>query len=180
MAAQRPPLRQHLAVFAAGALFALGLGVSGMTLPQKVVGFLDFARIGADPTRDSTWDPSLALVMISSAGVYLLLHRRVLRRPAPLFDTRFHVPAAAAVDAPLLIGALLFGVGWGLVGLCPGPALASLWSGHPWVWLFGAAMLVGMHAATLLQRRGRFAGKRSRHRWLNRATHTQRNASPCR
>ena len=172
---------RNTAVFMSGLLFALGLGISGMTLPQKVIGFLDFGRIGA-AVRDSgwggvwnsDWDPSLALVMVTSAGVYLLLHRLVLRRPAPLFDTRFHVPTDTVVDMPLLVGALLFGVGWGMVGLCPGPALVSIMSGHPWVWLFTAAMLVGMHAETVLRRHRRFVGKRSRHRWLKPA----RRAAP--
>lgn len=185
MADATSTILRNAAVFGAGLLFALGLGISGMTLPQKVIGFLDFARIGGEisSVRDSNWDPSLALVMVTSAGVYLLLHRLVLRRPAPLFDTRFHVPTDTAVDTPLLVGALLFGVGWGMVGLCPGPALVSLLSGHPWVWLFTAAMLVGMHAETVLRRRRRFVGKRSRHRWLKppcRPAPPQRSAPPCR
>lgn len=186
MAAVTSTSLRNVAVFASGLLFALGLGISGMTLPQKVIGFLDFARIGGDVRSSaghSNWDPSLALVMVTSAGVYLILHRLVLRRPAPLFDTRFHVPAGTAVDMPLLVGALLFGVGWGLVGFCPGPALVGLLSGHPWVWLFTAAMLVGMHAETVLRRHGRFVGNRRRHRWLIpacRAAQPQRSARPCR
>lgn len=127
----------HLAVLAAGFLFSLGLGIAGMTLPQKVIGFLDFAG--------DNWDPSLALVMLTSAGVYLLLHKLVLRRSSPLFDTEFHVPSSTNIDAPLLIGAALFGIGWGMVGLCPGPALAGLVSGHVEVWIFFVAMIVGMY-----------------------------------
>ena len=127
----------QLAVFAAGVLFALGLGISGMTLPQKVIGFLNFA---------GDWDPSLALVMASSAGVFLLLHRLVLRRRAPLFDTEFHVPTRTDIDSPLIIGAVLFGIGWGIVGFCPGPAVTALVSGQTQVWVFFMAMIVGMYA----------------------------------
>jgi uncharacterized membrane protein YedE/YeeE len=128
----------HVAVFAAGLLFALGLGISGMTLPQKVIDFLDFA--GGD------WDPSLALVMVSSAGVFLLLHRWVLRRPAPYFDTEFHVPSRTDIDAPLVFGSALFGIGWGMVGFCPGPALTALVAGQTQVWIFFVAMIAGMYA----------------------------------
>ena len=127
----------HLAVLAAGFLFSLGLGIAGMTLPQKVIGFLDFAG--------DNWDPSLALVMLTSAGTYLLLHKLVLRRSSPLFDTEFHVPSSTNIDAPLLIGAALFGIGWGMVGLCPGPALAGLVSGNVEVWIFFVAMIVGIY-----------------------------------
>jgi uncharacterized protein len=128
----------HIAVFAVGFLFSLGLGISGMTLPQKIIGFLDFAG--------DNWDPSLALVMVASAGVYLLLHKLVLRRTTPLFDTEFHVPSRTDIDAPLVIGAVLFGIGWGMVGFCPGPALAALVSGDTQVWIFFVAMITGMYA----------------------------------
>ena len=127
----------QLAVFAAGLLFALGLGISGMTLPQKVIGFLNFA---------GDWDPSLALVMASSAGVFLVLHRSVLRRRAPLFDTEFHVPTRTDIDGPLIVGAVLFGIGWGMVGFCPGPAVTALVSGQTQVWVFFMAMVLGMYA----------------------------------
>ena len=132
----------QLAVFAAGLLFALGLGISGMTLPQKVIGFLNFA---------GDWDPSLALVMASSAGVFLLLHRSVLRRRAPLFDTEFHVPTRTDIDGPLIVGAVLFGIGWGMVGFCPGPAVTALVSGQTQVWVFFMAMVVGMYAEGTLR-----------------------------
>ena len=137
----------YLTVFLAGLLFALGLGISGMTLPQKVIGFLDFA--GGD------WDPSLALVMITSAGVYMLLYPLVRRREQPRFDTRFHVPTRNDIDRPLVIGALLFGIGWGLVGLCPGPAVLAVLSGQPLTFAFLAAMLLGIYAERTLQRASR-------------------------
>jgi uncharacterized membrane protein YedE/YeeE len=141
----------HLAVFAAGLLFALGLGISGMTLPQKVIGFLDFA---------SDWDPSLALVMVFSAGVFLLLHRTVLRRPAPLFDSEFHVPSRTDIDAPLVVGSTLFGIGWGMVGFCPGPALTALVSGQTQVWIFFTAMITGMYAEGTLNVSNRILSER--------------------
>lgn len=128
----------YLAVFASGLLFALGLGISGMTLPQKVIGFLDFA--GPD------WDPSLALVMASSAGVYMIFYPLVQRLSHPLFDTRFHVPTRHDIDQPLIVGALIFGIGWGLVGFCPGPAVTALVSGQTPVFIFFVAMALGMFA----------------------------------
>jgi uncharacterized protein len=134
---------KHLAVFSAGLLFSLGLGLSGMTLPQKIIAFLDFSA--------DNWDPSLALVMITSAGVYLLLHPLVLRRSSPMFDTEFHVPTRRDLDAPLVAGAALFGIGWGLVGFCPGPALTALVSGNTQVWIFFVAMIAGMYAEGTLK-----------------------------
>jgi uncharacterized protein len=128
---------KYLVIFIAGMIFALGLGISGMTLPQKVIGFLDFAS--------DDWDPSLGLVMISSAGIFLLLHRWVLKRSSPIYDTEFHVPTSTDIDAPLLLGAALFGIGWGIVGLCPGPALTALVSGQTQVWIFFMAMVTGMY-----------------------------------
>ena len=118
-----------------GALFGAGLVVSDMINPARVLGFLDVA---------GAWDPSLALVMggalIPSGLAYL--YRR--RRDAPLLADRFHVPESRKVDSRLVAGAALFGMGWGLVGLCPGPALAGLVTGRWPVVLFVAAMLAGM------------------------------------
>jgi hypothetical protein len=107
-----------------------------MTLPQKVLAFLDVA---------GDWDPSLALVMAGSAGVYLLLHPLVLKLSHPLFDLRFHLPGRQDIDRQLVVGAALFGVGWGLVGLCPGPALTALVAGTPKVLIFFVSMVVGMY-----------------------------------
>ncbi|MGC1951892.1 MAG: DUF6691 family protein [Gammaproteobacteria bacterium] len=123
-------------VFLAGVLFAVGLGISGMTLPQKVLAFLDFA---------GDWDPSLLLVMITSAGVYLLLHRWVLKRSRPVFDQAFHVPTRQDIDQPLVAGAALFGIGWGLVGFCPGPAMTALVTGQTKVLIFFVSLAVGMY-----------------------------------
>lgn len=120
----------------AGALFGAGLLVSGMTRPDKVVGFLDLG---------GSWDPSLAFVMAGAAMVYALLFRVIrMRRQEPWFDIAFHVPTRRDLDAPLIIGAAIFGAGWGLGGLCPGPALVAAASGSGSALAFVAAMLVGM------------------------------------
>jgi uncharacterized membrane protein YedE/YeeE len=123
------------AAFAAGALFAVGLAVSGMTKPSKVRGFLDFG---------GAWDPTLLFVMGGAVAVYFVVHRLVLRRPAPLFDSKFYLPTRKDIDARLVLGAAIFGVGWGLGGYCPGPGLASLVSGAIGPVVFVAAMVAGM------------------------------------
>jgi uncharacterized membrane protein YedE/YeeE len=90
------------------------------------------------------------MVMIASAGVFLLLHRLVLRRSAPLFDTEFHVPRRNDIDRPLVVGSTLFGIGWGTIALCPDPALAALVSGDTEVWIFFVAMITGMYTEASL------------------------------
>ena len=120
--------------FAAGVLFAVGLGISGMTKPTKVTGFLDF--FGA-------WDPSLALVMLGAIGVHLVPSVLALRRSAPVLDVRFHLPTLHAIDARLIGGAALFGIGWGLSGYCPGPAVVATAGGMGQAAVFLVTMLVG-------------------------------------
>lgn len=119
----------------AGVLFGLGLGVSGMTLPSKVVGFLDLT---------GTWDPSLAFVMVGAIALHLVLYRLVRRRASPLFADMFHVPKRRDLDPRLVVGAVIFGVGWGLGGYCPGPGLVGLASGSASASVFVVAMIVGM------------------------------------
>lgn len=119
-----------------GALFGIGLLLSGMTQPAKVIGFLN-------PTHH--WDPSLAFVMAGAAGVYAVLFRMIRARGRPWLDVRFHLPTRRDLDLPLILGAALFGVGWGLGGLCPGPALVGAASGNGAVIAFVAAMLAGMY-----------------------------------
>ena len=113
--------------FAAGLAFALGLGISGMTQPEKVIGFLDF--FGA-------WDPSLALVMVGAIGVHLGFLRLTRRQARPVCAASFDRRRRRGIDARLITGAALFGLGWGLGGYCPGPALVSSMSSS------GAAVLV--------------------------------------
>jgi uncharacterized membrane protein YedE/YeeE len=128
-------MQRMLAALAAGALFGLGLVVSGMVNPAKVLGFLDIA---------GAWDPSLAFVMGGAIPVAALGFRLGARRARPACAAAFSPPARGAIDARLLGGAVLFGLGWGLAGLCPGPALALLGIGSPGALLFVAAMLGGM------------------------------------
>jgi uncharacterized membrane protein YedE/YeeE len=122
----------------AGALFALGLVVSGMTRPEKVLGFLDVA---------GRWDASLSFVMLGAIGVHFWAYRFIGGRPAPLFGGTFSVPSSRDIDPRLCVGAAVFGVGWGLGGYCPGPALVAVVSGGTGVTVFVAAMIVGMWAA---------------------------------
>lgn len=131
---------RNLAAFAAGLLFGLGLAISRMIDPAKVQGFLDLA---------GRWDPSLAFVMLGAVAVAALGFRLAKSRSQPLLEPGFQAPAKRAVDGPLLGGALIFGIGWGIVGYCPGPALASLLLGRWETVLFIAAMIAGM----LLHRR---------------------------
>ena len=130
-----PEMRTVLASFVAGSLFGLGLTVSRMIDPVKVLGFLDV-------TGD--WDPSLALVMAGALTVMTVAYRLVARRAAPLFADSFHLPTRRDIDGRIVGGAVLFGVGWGLVGLCPGPAISGLALGRYEVALFVPAMLAGM------------------------------------
>jgi uncharacterized membrane protein YedE/YeeE len=123
------------AAFASGLLFGLGLVVSQMVDPQKVLAFLDLF---------GNWDPSLAFVMAGAVAVSALGWVLARRRGAPVLVPRLEMPSRRDVDAPLLAGAALFGLGWGLVGFCPGPALTALAFGPIEVLLFVAAMLAGM------------------------------------
>ena len=128
---------QGLSALLCGVIFGAGLGLGGMTNPAKVLAFLDVA---------GAWDPTLAFVMGGALAVNAAGYAAIRRRARPLFAQTFALPTRADLDAPLLGGAALFGVGWGVVGLCPGPALASLARGEAPVWLFVAAMAAGMLA----------------------------------
>jgi uncharacterized protein len=134
---------QRVVSFAAGVFFAVGLGLSGMTQPAKVQGFLDIL---------GRWDPSLLCVMGAALGVNLVLFPRILRRRRPLFATRFHLPLERAVDGRLIVGAAIFGVGWGLGGYCPGPAIVSVSSGSRPAIVFVLAMAAGMALLALGRR----------------------------
>jgi uncharacterized membrane protein YedE/YeeE len=128
-------MTKHITAFIAGLVFALGLALGGMTDPRKVIAFLDI-------TGD--WDPSLAFVMGGAIAVYAPLFRRITRRPAPRLERAFHLPTRRDLDAPLVVGAVLFGIGWGLGGFCPGPALVSTMSFDAGAVVFTASMLVAM------------------------------------
>jgi uncharacterized protein len=137
--------------FTSGVIFALGLVMSGMTQPAKVLGFLDLAAMAEGPFPGG-WDPSLAFVM-GGAVLVTLVAFGVLRpqhgvvKGVPWLDTEYHLPHQEQVDAPLVAGAAVFGVGWGLAGYCPGPAIASLLVGGQDVLIFLPAMGVGMWLA---------------------------------
>ena len=136
-------MKRVLVAFGAGLVFALGLGVAGMTRPEKVIGFLDVG---------GAWDPSLVFVLGAAVGLYALLFRLVVRRPKPVFEAAFAVPQRKDITVSLVLGAILFGAGWGLVGFCPAPALTSLASGSGSALIFVAAMLAGMFGHGLFER----------------------------
>ena len=132
-----------LASLICGFVFGWGLFLSGMLLPSKVLGFLDFFAI-----PNGGWDPSLAVVMAVALAVTAVGY--VLLRPrTPLFEAGNQWPTQTAIDAPLVGGSVLFGVGWGLVGLCPGPAIENLATLSPGVIAFVVAMAIGMAAHDL-------------------------------
>jgi uncharacterized membrane protein YedE/YeeE len=124
-----------LAALGCGFIFGLGLAISGMMNPAKVIGFLDVA---------GNWDPTLAFVMGGALLVAVPAYRLILGRGHPALAGAFSLPAKTRLDAPLVLGSALFGVGWGLVGFCPGPAVAAVVTGLPAVLGFVAAMVAGM------------------------------------
>ena len=126
---------RRLVSLLAGMVFGLGLGISGMTDPNKVLGFLDVT---------GAWDPSLMLVLGGAVGVTALSFRFVLRSSEPLLGGAFHLPERRQVDLPLLAGAALFGAGWGLSGYCPGPGVALLANLSWETWVFIPSLLAGM------------------------------------
>ena len=131
---------RNLAALAAGIMFGAGLAISGMNDTQKVQGFLDLA---------GAWDITLAFVMMGALAVTILLFPLVLKQPKPLTQTQFDLPTQTRIDPRLLCGALLFGAGWGLVGYCPGPALASISHGY---WQTGV-FIIATFAGALLSRK---------------------------
>jgi hypothetical protein len=132
-----------LVALGTGILFGLGLAVSHMVNPAKVLGFLDVT---------GNWDPSLILVMAGALAVTTLAFPRILRQSRPAFDRAFVVAAKGQIDMRLIGGSVIFGIGWGLVGFCPGPAVAALAYGHLESVIFLAAMLAGMWLYRVLPR----------------------------
>lgn len=128
-------MKNALAAFAVGFVFAIGLGISGMTQPQKVVGFLD---------AFGSWDPSLVFVMMGAVVVHFVTYKLIRKRNSPLLSAQWHVPTKTEITPALILGAVIFGVGWGLAGFCPGPAVTSLASFEAKPAMFVASMLVGM------------------------------------
>ena len=128
-------MKVNISAFIAGLLFSIGLVVAQMTQPDKVIAFLDLA---------GNWDPSLAFVMVGAICCHAVAFRVVTRRASPILAERFHLPSRSDVDRPLIVVAILFGIGWGLAGFCPGPAVTSLASIAAEVGVFVSAMFVGM------------------------------------
>jgi len=129
--------------FLAGLVFGLGLIVSGMANPAKVLGFLDLA---------GAWDPSLALVMAGAVAVGLPAFAIARRRVRSVLGLTMQLPARGAIDSRLVAGSLLFGIGWGLAGFCPGPAIVALGMGEAKAAVFGVAMLAGMAGFEVVER----------------------------
>jgi uncharacterized membrane protein YedE/YeeE len=146
-------MTRPLLPFLSGLLFAVGLALAGMTLPSKVIGFLDVA---------GRWDPSLAFVMVGAIAVYATAYRLSLRMARPVVATSFAAVPPARIDLRLLVGSALFGVGWGLAGLCPGPALASMGTGSAPMLAFCLAMLGGFWATRRLDERSQRGAARAR------------------
>ena len=132
---------RHVSSYLIGLIFGIGILISGMANPAKVLNFFDVA---------GNWDPSLIFVMGSALVVTFIGYRIVLRRPAPIIDATFHLPDNPRIDARLLGGAAVFGVGWGIAGFCPGGAIPALGSGRFEVIVFVAALVAGIFAAKAL------------------------------
>ncbi|MFV7771825.1 DUF6691 family protein [Shewanella marisflavi] len=143
---------RNLIALLSGLLFGAGLLLSGLADPAKVLGFLDVSLIAS-----GQWDPSLMLVMGGALGVYLPVYLlwvkpRMAQQLGPVLDSHYQVPNKTRIDGPLVVGAGLFGLGWGMLGICPGPAVVNLSSFDPLALAFMAAMILGAYLGRLLQR----------------------------
>jgi len=139
--------------FVIGLIFGLGLILSGMANPAKVLNFLDFAAI-----RTGAWDASLAFVMAAAIAVTFAGFKLVLRRSRPVFGEKFHLPTREDIDARVIAGPAIFGIGWGLSGFCPGPAITAVGFGTRAAVIFAVAMLVGMWLARTIANRSSISG----------------------
>jgi uncharacterized membrane protein YedE/YeeE len=137
-------MQHRISEFFVGLLFGLGLIISGMTDPGKVIGFLDIS---------GAWDPSLALVMAGAIAVGFFAFAIAKKRTVNFLGGALHLPKSNQIDKPLIVGAVLFGAGWGLAGFCPGPALVSMASGQVKGALFMVFMVAGMQLFEVLGRR---------------------------
>lgn len=140
-------MKNGLAALVVGFVFAIGLGISGMTQPQKVIGFLDLF---------GDWDPSLIFVMIGGIVMHMVTYRLIRKRKSPLFTSQWQVPTKTEITPALITGALLFGIGWGLGGFCPGPAITSLASFEIKPVIFVVSMIVGMFLFRLVDKKQHF------------------------
>lgn len=134
-------MKNNFSAFAVGFVFSLGLGISGMTRPEKVIGFLDIF---------GKWDPSLLFVMIGAIGVHFFAFKFIRKKDKPLLADVWHVPKNKKITPALIFGSIIFGFGWGLAGYCPGPAIVSLATFQIFPLTFVAAMIAGMFVFYLL------------------------------
>lgn len=134
-----------LSTYLIGLIFGIGISISGMANPAKVLNFFDIA---------GNWDPSLAFVMGGAVVVTFVGYRVILSRRAPVFDSGFHLPTNRKIDARLVGGSAIFGIGWGIAGFCPGGALPALGTGRWEVLLFVGAMIAGIWLAKFIQSLG--------------------------
>lgn len=137
-------MKNSLAALVVGFIFGIGLGLSGMTQPQKVVGFLDLF---------GKWDPSLIFVMIGAIIVHFITYRIIRKRNSPLLSTKWHVPTKKEITPALIIGAFIFGIGWALGGFCPGPAITSVADFQASSMIFVISMLLGMFIFKLIDKK---------------------------
>jgi uncharacterized membrane protein YedE/YeeE len=137
-------MKNNVAALIVGILFAIGLGISGMTRPEKVFGFLDVF---------GSWDASLIFVMFGAVIIHFISYRFIIRLKSPLFSQEWHLPKKKEITWSLVTGAFLFGLGWALAGYCPGPALTSLASFQSRPFIFFMSMIFGMFLFRLVDRR---------------------------
>jgi len=137
-------MKNSLAALVVGFIFAMGLGFSGMTQPQKVVGFLDLF---------GKWDPSLIFVMIGAIAVHLVTYKLTRKLHKPLLESLWYVPTKTEITPSLVVGSVLFGIGWGLGGFCPGPAVTSLASFEARPFIFVMSMVAGMYLFKLIDKK---------------------------
>ncbi len=137
-------MKRSLASLLAGLIFGFGLALSGMTHPEKVLAFLDMA---------GNWDASLLFVLGGAVGVTVVTFRFILRRNTPLLADKFFMTDEFRIDRPLILGASLFGIGWGISGYCPGPAIALIAAPNWELWAFLPAMIVGAYAQKYVEQR---------------------------
>lgn len=137
-------MKQNLTSLFVGLIFALGLGISGMTQPQKIIAFLDVF---------GSWDPTLAFVMTGALLIHTVVYKLVRKKSTPLFSPVWHIPQKKEITRSLIFGSFLFGAGWALSGYCPGPAVTSLASFQTRPALFVGSMLIGMFIFKLLDKK---------------------------
>lgn len=133
---------RNITALLSGLVFGIGLSVSGMINPKKVIGFLDVASV------QTNWDAALVFVMGGAVVIGLAATHLIRMRQNPICDTTFHMPTKTVIDKRLVLGAALFGIGWGVAGICPGPALVNLVQLNAQIIAFVAAMLVGQYVIT--------------------------------